>query len=91
MRIDLTPGSGVGETQAAKSELRQESTARVGGDRSAPAEFEISVGALTNKALQVPEVRDAKVQELKAQIGAGNYRVSAHDLAGSLLDHMRVV
>ena len=41
-------------------------------------------------ALNIPDLRLARVQALKAQIDAGTYQVPAEQVAESLLDYMRV-
>jgi flagellar biosynthesis anti-sigma factor FlgM len=52
--------------------------------------FENSVGKLAETALNSPEVRQQKVQALKAQVDAGSYQVSDRSIAGSVLDQLRV-
>jgi flagellar biosynthesis anti-sigma factor FlgM len=91
MRIDLNPGTGVGKTQTAQTtRSRPNAASTAGTDESRFAESETSVGKLAAAALNAPEVRLAKVQELKAQIHAGTYQVSAEQVAASMLEQMRV-
>jgi flagellar biosynthesis anti-sigma factor FlgM len=54
------------------------------------AENNSSVGKLAAAALNVPDVRQAKVAALRAQLAAGNYKVSSQQVAGALLEQMRV-
>jgi flagellar biosynthesis anti-sigma factor FlgM len=48
------------------------------------------VDNLTALALNIPDLRLAKVLALKAQIDAGTYQVPAERVADSLLDYMRL-
>jgi len=91
MRIDLNPGSGVEGAQAAQSELRRSGAAgKTSSDDHRSTDFETSVGKLADVALSSPEVRQAKVEALRAQVDAGTYRVSDHSVAGSILEQLRV-
>jgi flagellar biosynthesis anti-sigma factor FlgM len=39
---------------------------------------------------QIPDVREAKVQELKSRIDSGNYRVNADKIAEKMIDEYRL-
>lgn len=43
------------------------------------------IGELTNKTSQLPEIREERVEQLRAQVQSGNYRPSAEDIADALL------
>lgn len=90
MRVDLNPGSGVEGAQTSEAELGRISTTARASSRDNFTEFETSVGKLADIALNAPEVRQAKVQSLKAQVEVGTYYVSDSDVAGSILEQLRV-
>jgi flagellar biosynthesis anti-sigma factor FlgM len=48
------------------------------------------VGKLETAALNSPEVRTEKVQALKSQLQSGTYQVSPAQVAGSILEQLRV-
>lgn len=48
------------------------------------------MGKLATAALSAPEVRTEKVQALQSQLQSGAYQVSAQQVAGSIVDQMRV-
>jgi flagellar biosynthesis anti-sigma factor FlgM len=43
------------------------------------------IGELTNKTLQLPEIREERVEQLRSQVQSGNYRPTAEDIADALL------
>ena len=92
MRIDLNPGSGIERAQSTKPEPQR---SNAGGAASkaelGSVQFETSIGKLTESVLNFAEVRQGKVQALKAQIEDGTYQVSDHNIAGALLEQMRRV
>jgi flagellar biosynthesis anti-sigma factor FlgM len=91
MRIDLNPGSEVEGAQSARSESgRAGAAARTPAHDQKVVSFENSVGKLAETALSSPEVRQQKVQALKAQVDAGSYQVSDRSIAGSVLEQLRV-
>ena len=91
MRIDLNPGSGVEGAQSAQSEPgRAGAAARTPAHDQKSVSFENSVGKLAEAALNSPEVRQQKVQALKAQVDAGSYQISDRSIAGSVLEQLRV-
>jgi negative regulator of flagellin synthesis FlgM len=91
MRINLNAGMGTAETSLDKS-----ASARApGAVAQAPAESQFSanqanVSSLLSTALAAPEVRQEKVDALKAQLVSGTYRVSSQQIASSMLEAMRV-
>jgi flagellar biosynthesis anti-sigma factor FlgM len=89
MRIDLNPGNGVPETQAGQAGKAHPNLPAAAGEPGF-AENNSSVGKLAAAALNVPDVRQAKVAALRAQLAAGNYKVSSQQVAGALLEQMRV-
>jgi flagellar biosynthesis anti-sigma factor FlgM len=91
MRIDLnsdTAVSGAHAEKASSSHAAQIST--VQKNSSQVTESEASVGKLAAAALSAPEVRSEKIASLQKQINAGTYQVSADQVAGSMLEQMRV-
>jgi flagellar biosynthesis anti-sigma factor FlgM len=90
MRIDLTSAS-VAEPNVERAASSQ--TAKASTEQSRQAQiFESNpeVGKLTAAALDSPEVRSDKIQALQLQIRAGTYHVPAAQVAGSMLEQMRV-
>ena len=91
MRIDLNGGMTIPETSTEKTEASRSAAAEKG--RQAPeSQFsasDASVNILLANALAAPEVRMGKVEEIRAQMSAGTYQVSASQLATVLLEHMR--
>jgi flagellar biosynthesis anti-sigma factor FlgM len=51
---------------------------------------EARVDNLVALVLSFPDLRSARVQELKAQIDAGTYHVPAEQIAAALCAHMRL-
>lgn len=91
MRIDLNPGGGVEGAQSAKPELQRSTVAgRTSSNDSAPVKFDSTIGKLMESALNSPEVREAKVEALKAQMDAGGYHASNQAIAGAVLEQLRV-
>lgn len=43
------------------------------------------IGEVTNKTLQLPEIREERVEQLRAQVQSGNYRPSAANIADALV------
>jgi anti-sigma28 factor (negative regulator of flagellin synthesis) len=55
-----------------------------------PEDLSARVSELTARALEALEIRWDRVAVLKKQIAAGEFQVSAEDLAGAILAEMRV-
>ena len=91
MRIDLDSNSIVSGGHVEKAASSHAPNAeRVQKDTSRVAESDANVGKLAAEALNAPETRTQKVQELQSQIKAGTYHVSAHQVAKSMLEQMRI-
>jgi flagellar biosynthesis anti-sigma factor FlgM len=91
MRIDLSSGAAVAELQVEstpRSHSAQNTSEHNGQARS--LEGDLGVGGLAAAALKSPEIRTDKVQALQQQLQAGAYQVSAAQVAGSMLEQMRV-
>lgn len=90
MRINLEAGIGAAETG-----LDKNPSVRHRGDAGQmPAESEYvgnpaSVVGLSSAVMAAPEIRQSKVEALKAQIEGGTYQVSSQQIADSLLESMR--
>lgn len=76
--------------QKAKGVKNIQGTSELGGVKGAAAVSMSSAGQEIGKALSVlsglPDVRADRVAELKARIESGNYNVSGHDIARSILN-----
>lgn len=73
----LTEGGAVPQTTTAGAQPAADSISVSG--RAA------EIGELTNKTLQLPEIREERVEQLRAQVQSGNYRPSAENIADALL------
>ena len=47
------------------------------------------IGALTTKALELPELREARVEQLRGQVQRGNYHPAAENIADALLNELQ--
>jgi flagellar biosynthesis anti-sigma factor FlgM len=90
MRIDLNAGATNSGLQAEKASSHVAPASASQADQSHLPESEASVGKFETAALNSPEVRTEKVQALRSQLQAGTYQVSASQVAGSILDQLRV-
>ena len=91
MRIDLNSGAAVGGSHIEKAQSSP--PAQNGAARAAQShvsESQASVGKFAAAALSAPEVRTEKVQAIEAQLRSGAYKVSPAQVAGSMLEQMRV-
>lgn len=93
MRIDLNAGAAIPESPGkAEKSSSPHSTNRESGARASESQFSASqnsVSALAASVLEAPEVRLAKVDGLRAQIGAGTYQASSQQVASSLFEQLR--
>jgi flagellar biosynthesis anti-sigma factor FlgM len=48
----------------------------------------VQVEALAAQALQLPEIREQRVQSLRQAVESGSYTADARDLAGAMLAQM---
>ena len=91
MRIDLNSSATVSGSQLEKTSSPPPShTSASQSEPSQLHESQASVGKLATAALSAPEVRTEKVQALQSQLQSGTYQVSAQQVAGSIVDQMRV-
>ena len=90
MRIDLNAGAASSGSQAEKtsSQVAPASASKTG--QTHLSESDVTVGKLETAALNSPEVRTEKVQALRSQLQSGTYQVSAAQVAGSVLEQLRV-
>ena len=89
MRIDLNAGTTSGaQTEKISSHVALASKSQ--GEGTHFSESGTSVGKLEAAALNSPEVRAERVQALKSQLHSGTYQVSAAQVAGSILEQLRV-
>jgi len=93
MRIDLnhgpqsTPESNRNNAQSVTTSSSSSSNA-LGEDQAQLSGVHIQVQALAAQASQLPEVREARVHELRQAVESGQYHVSPDQVAGALLTHM---
>jgi negative regulator of flagellin synthesis FlgM len=90
MRIDLNAGATSSGAQAEKTASHVAPASADQTDQKRLSESDASVGKLETAALNSPEVRAEKVQALKSQLQAGTYQVSPAQVAGSILEQLRV-
>jgi negative regulator of flagellin synthesis FlgM len=91
MRIDLNPGATASGSHAEKTASAHAAPASARPtDRTRLSESDTSVGKLEGAALNSPEVRTEKVQALRSQLQSGTYQVSPAQVAGSILEQLRV-
>jgi flagellar biosynthesis anti-sigma factor FlgM len=91
MRIDLNAGAAASGSQTEKIASSRSAPSSTGQtDQSKSLEGKISVGKLETAALNSPEVRFEKVQALRSQLQSGTYQVSPTQVAGSMLEQLRV-
>jgi flagellar biosynthesis anti-sigma factor FlgM len=90
MRIDLNAGATTSGSQAEKTSSHVAATSARQTDQTHLSESDASVGKLETAALKSPEVRTEKVHALRSQLQAGTYQVSPTQVAGSILDQLRV-
>jgi flagellar biosynthesis anti-sigma factor FlgM len=92
MRIDLNSDGAVSGSQIDKtaSPQRTQTAPSSIGNESGISESDMSAGKLNAAALNSPEVRTEMVQALKSQIESGSYQVSPAQVAGSMIEQMRV-
>lgn len=94
MRIDSNGGAqGLPESQTAASaasgkagESGSAATASsLGEDQAQFSDVHVQVQALVGQALQLPEVRDERVQALRQAVASGQYQPSPQAVAEALL------
>jgi flagellar biosynthesis anti-sigma factor FlgM len=96
MRVDLNAGAAIPESATQKSDSSRthaaEGEKREAGKSSNDGSLspnEASLTSLAAAALHAPEVRTARVEALRTEIAAGNYHVSPHQIAASIVDQLR--
>jgi flagellar biosynthesis anti-sigma factor FlgM len=62
-----------------------------GEDQAQFSDVHIQVQALVGQALQLPDVREERVQTLRQAVASGQYQPSPQDLAGALLANVIAV
>lgn len=94
MRVDFNAGNAFPEsTVPTSSPARPQSTPAADAANNESTRFpsrEAGVSTLASVALHEPEVRTAKVEALRQQIASGNYQVSSQQIAGSILEQLRI-
>ncbi len=90
MRIDLNTGAAVSGAHVEKAALSHAAQTKAKSVSSQPSDTEAHVGKLAATALSAPEVRTEKVRALQLQLQSGKYQVSSTQVAGAVLEQMRV-
>jgi flagellar biosynthesis anti-sigma factor FlgM len=90
MRIDLNAGATTSGAQAEKTPSQVAPASANKAEQTHFSESGTSVGKLESAALNSPEVRIEKVQALRSQLQSGTYQVSPAQVAGSILEQLRV-
>jgi flagellar biosynthesis anti-sigma factor FlgM len=100
MRIDLKPATqalhkscGGSVANPATAGSSSAGSVPAGADRAEHSGVHVQAQALVTRALvaqasQLPEVREARVQELRQAIQRGRYQSSPEEVAGAVLAHM---
>jgi flagellar biosynthesis anti-sigma factor FlgM len=88
MRIGLNPPNPqeVSTEPASSSALRQTNKTQ-GQEADSFSSDTVSLSALANQALQMPEVRQNKVESLQQSIASGQYTVDAKGIAAAMLGY----
>jgi flagellar biosynthesis anti-sigma factor FlgM len=73
---------------ATAANARASSPISLGQDQAQLSGAGAQVASLTAQALQLPEVRQERVQALRQAVQFGNYELNPQAVAGSLLDHL---
>jgi flagellar biosynthesis anti-sigma factor FlgM len=75
----------VAQSAEAQSQAAAAGSSALGEDQAQLSGTHAQVQALVGQALQLPEIRQEKVQALRQAVVAGKYQPSASDVAGALL------
>jgi flagellar biosynthesis anti-sigma factor FlgM len=96
MRIDSSQGAqALPESQATNSTASGKAGAAVatvtssplGEDQAQLSGVHVQIQALVGQALQLPEIRQERVQALRQAVASGKYQPSAQEVAGALLSN----
>jgi flagellar biosynthesis anti-sigma factor FlgM len=82
------PESGRANTQKAPENVQASGSGSLGADQAQLSGVGAQVTVLTAQALQLPEVRQARVQALRQAVEAGSYAPDPRAVAGALLDDL---
>jgi flagellar biosynthesis anti-sigma factor FlgM len=98
MRIDLNQsaqalpeGERVGNQSASASAAQIGAASALGEDQAQLSGVHLQVQTLTTQALQLPEVRQEKVNALRQVVQDRNYQPSSDRIADSIFQHMLVM
>ena len=92
MRIDLTNAGASAissEPTAEQLKARQAAAGSVSAeheDRTTLSVHTQPVGSLVSQAMQTPEIRQEKVESLKAAVSSGKYHLDPAEIAQSMID-----
>jgi flagellar biosynthesis anti-sigma factor FlgM len=82
-------GSGrSGNRSATSTDNRASAGSALGKDQAQLSDMHLQIQGLTAQALQLPEVRQEKVNALRQVVENGRYKPSSNQVAEALFDHM---
>lgn len=94
MRIDSSHGAqALPESQAANSAASSKpgaaagASSALGEDQAQLSGAHVQIQALVGQALQLPEIRQERVQALRQAVASGKYQPSPQEVAGALLSN----
>ena len=90
MRIGLNPldPQRVSTEQTSTSSAAVRQTGKVPGeDADTFSSDNVTLSALANRALQMPEIRQEKVASLQQSMASGQYQIDTHSIAAAILGH----
>ena len=90
MRINLNAGIGTTETTLDKTASSRPAASAPTLGESHFTPHGVSVSNLAARALAAPEIRQEKVEVLRAQVTNGTYQVSSAQIAASIFAALRV-
>jgi len=84
----LSEGARSNTAKASAENNQASSSGSLGADQAQLSGAGAQVTALTAQVLQLPEVRQARVQALRQAVEAGSYTPDPRAVAGALVDHL---
>lgn len=94
MRIDLNrgpqqlPKDNLNARTTGPGEASLSSASALGEDQAQLSGAHVQVAALAAQASQLPELRQERVEALRAAVASGQYHSTPEQVAGSVVEHM---
>lgn len=94
MRIDFQsnpqalPEANRASSQSAQAASSSVTPTQAAADQAQWSGAHVQVEALAAQAGQLPEIREQRVQSLRAAVAGGSYRADAREVAGAMLAEM---